>query len=83
MCCLAKCWLFLGAVKGLKNLLELSNKLKSCWEFNKKLRLMEFYQGISPKPVGIKQVSCTQLKKKADIPISSFAEKDLRPWEKS
>lgn len=44
---------------------------------------MEFCQGISPKPVGIKQVSCTQLKRKADIPISSFAEKDLGPWEKS
>lgn len=75
--------MFLGAAKGLEILLELSNRLKSCWEFNKKFRLMELYQVISPKPIGTKQVNCTQLKRKADILISSFAEKDLRSWERS
>jgi len=62
---------------------EQSNRLKSNWQFNKKFRLTEFYSVISPKTIGTKQVSCTQLKTKADIPISSFAEKDLESWKTS
>lgn len=83
MCRLAKCWLFLGALKGLNFFLELSKKLKGCWEFKEKLRLMELYQAISPKSVGIKQVSCTQIKRKADISISNFAGKDLGSQQKA
>lgn len=44
---------------------------------------MELYQVITPKPVGIKQLSCTKLKKKANIPVKSFAEKNLRSWDES